>query len=190
MSPEQAGLGGLDIDTRTDVYSLGVMLYELLVGALPLASDELRQAGYDEIQRVIREEEPPKPSTRLTSLSDDSTVRATQRGTDARALARHLRGDLDWIIMRALEKNRKRRYETLAARFAAKEAVLKVIGTGWRDGIKWTDVEVIRQPSGQPTVRLTGEAAKVAERLGLTTWAISLTHTETHAMASAVATGD
>ena len=84
--------------------------------------------------------------------------------------------------------NRKRRNETLAARFAAKEAVLKVIGTGWRDGIQWTDVEVIRQPSGQPTVKLSGEAAKVADKLGLTTWAISLTHTDKHAMASAVAT--
>lgn len=88
------------------------------------------------------------------------------------------------------EANQKRSSETLAARFAAKEAVLKAIGTGWRDGIKWTDVEVVRLPSGQPTVSITGEAGRIAAGLGITRWAISLSHTDTHAMASAVGTGD
>lgn len=87
------------------------------------------------------------------------------------------------------DTNTKRANETLAARFAAKEAVLKAIGTGWRDGIAWTDIEVVRLPSGQPTLSITGEAAKVADGLGLTEWSISLSHTDTHAMASAIGRG-
>jgi holo-[acyl-carrier protein] synthase len=83
-------------------------------------------------------------------------------------------------------KSPKRYYEHLAARFAAKEAVLKVIGTGWRGGIAWTDVEVVREPSGQPQVQLTGETAAIAERLGITRWHLSLSHIETHATASAI----
>jgi holo-[acyl-carrier protein] synthase len=87
------------------------------------------------------------------------------------------------------EASTKRRHEHLAARFAAKEAVLKALGTGWRDGIAWTDIEVVREPSGRPTVKLTGEAANIASRLGVQHWHVSLTHTETQAMASAIATG-
>ena len=85
------------------------------------------------------------------------------------------------------EASAKRRDEHLAARFAAKEAVLKALGTGWRQGIAWTDVEVVREPSGQPTVRLSGEAARVADAMGVTQWMLSLSHTDTHAMASAIA---
>ena len=85
------------------------------------------------------------------------------------------------------ESSSKRRDEHLAARFAAKEAVLKALGTGWRNGIAWTDVEVVRQATGQPTVRLSGEAARVARELGITAWFISLSHTHAHAMASAIA---
>ncbi len=110
MSPEQVELTGLDIDTRTDVYSLGVLLYYLLVGVLPFDSETLREAGFDEIRRKIREDEPPRPSTRLTSLGDTSTHTARIRGTDPSTLGRQLRGDLDWIVMRALEKDRTRRY--------------------------------------------------------------------------------
>jgi holo-[acyl-carrier protein] synthase len=83
----------------------------------------------------------------------------------------------------------RRRIERLAARFAAKEAVLKALGTGWRDGIAWTDVEVVREPSGQPGIRLHGEAAEVARDLGVTGWLLSLTHSDAHAVASAIATG-
>jgi non-specific serine/threonine protein kinase/serine/threonine-protein kinase len=110
MSPEQAELTGLDVDTRSDVYSLGVVLYELLAGAQPFDSKELRTAGFDEMRRRIREEEPQKPSTRVSSLGDASKVAAERRRTDIHGLTRTLRGDLDWIVMKALEKDQTRRY--------------------------------------------------------------------------------
>ncbi|MFH1278489.1 MAG: serine/threonine-protein kinase [Candidatus Eisenbacteria bacterium] len=112
MSPEQADLTELHVDTTSDVYSLGVLLYELLIGALPFESGALRAAGYDEIRRIIREDEPPKPSSRLSALGDRAVDVANGRKTSVSALARRVRGELDWIIMRAMEKDRSRRYQS------------------------------------------------------------------------------
>jgi eukaryotic-like serine/threonine-protein kinase len=113
MSPEQAEMSGLDIDTRTDIYSLGVLLYELLTGRTPFEFRELIQSGLDEIRRRIREVEPPRPSTRLSTLAraDLDTV-ARARGVESLRLRTLLRGDLDWIVMKCLEKDRTRRYDT------------------------------------------------------------------------------
>jgi serine/threonine protein kinase len=117
MSPEQSKFNQLDIDTRSDIYSLGVLLYELLAGSTPFEGKRLHEAAFDEMLRIIREEEPPKPSTRLTA-SDTLASIAANRHIDPARLSKDVRGELDWIVMKALEKDRNRRYET-ASGFAA-----------------------------------------------------------------------
>ncbi len=113
MSPEQAEMSGLDVDTRSDVYSLGVLVYELLAGSTPFKSKELLASGYDRIREIIREEEPPLPSTRLSSLGQDGlSVIAKHRRLAPGALNHQVRGELDWIVMKALHKDRTRRYQS------------------------------------------------------------------------------
>ncbi|MEJ2703772.1 MAG: protein kinase [Sedimentisphaerales bacterium] len=115
MSPEQAELSGLDIDTRTDIYSLGVLLYELLTGTTPFSEEELRKAGYIEMQRVIRDQEPPKPSTKLSSLGETLTDIAKFHSSTPDLLTKEIRGDLDWIVMKTMEKARDRRYDNVSS---------------------------------------------------------------------------
>jgi tetratricopeptide (TPR) repeat protein len=131
MSPEQAQLNNLDVDTRSDIYSLGVLLYELLTGTTPLEKQRFKEAAWDEVRRLIREEEPPRPSARLSTI-DTLPSLAACRQTEPANLTKQVRGELDWIVMKSLEKDRTRRYETAngfamdVQRYLAGEAVLAV----------------------------------------------------------------
>jgi serine/threonine protein kinase len=145
MSPEQAGMSTGDIDTRSDIYSLGVLLYELLTGTTPFTSDRLQSAGFDELRRIIREEEPHRPSTRLSTLNIQlATTVAANRKLDRAKLASSMKRDLDWIVMKALDKDRNRRYATAGSmaedvsRFLMHQPVVACPPSTWYRFTKFT----------------------------------------------------
>ena len=115
MSPEQADMNGVDVDTRSDIYSLGIMLYELLTGTTPCEAERLRNVTFDEMRRIIREEEPSRPSERIRALGNQAAKVSLHRRSDSRRLSQLFERELDWIVMKALEKDRERRYETASA---------------------------------------------------------------------------
>jgi tetratricopeptide (TPR) repeat protein/tRNA A-37 threonylcarbamoyl transferase component Bud32 len=184
MSPEQAELNNLDVDTRSDVYSLGVLLYELLTGTTPLEGGRFKQAAWEEMKRLIREEEPPKPSTRLSTTELLPTIAASRQIEPGR-LPRLIRGDLDWIVMKALEKDRNRRYGSAGAfaedieRFLRNDAIqARPPSTGYR-------LRKFARRNRGAVITIGAVTAALFLGLGLTTWqALRATRAERAALAA------
>ena len=137
-------MGGLDIDTRSDIYSLGVLLYELLTGTTPIDQKRFLRAAFDEVLGIIRKEEFPRPSTRLSSLGDTASSVAVNRGLDVKRLSQVLAGDLDWVVMKALEKDRGRRYDSASAFADDVERVLARRGDRGPAAVEGVPVQEIR----------------------------------------------
>jgi serine/threonine protein kinase/tetratricopeptide (TPR) repeat protein len=186
MSPEQAGTTGLDVDTRTDVYGLGVLLYELLTGTTPLAGKGLNVANYAELQRLIREEEPPRPSHRLLSLGDAATVPAGNRSLDVKRLAQLLAGDLDWVVMKALDKDRNRRYDTPGCFVADIERYLRHEPVLARPPSATYKLKKFAQRNRAAVLTATAVAAALLGGLAVATWeALRATQAEAAALVAA-----
>jgi eukaryotic-like serine/threonine-protein kinase len=186
MSPEQAEMSGLDIDTRSDVYSLGVLLYELLTGTTPLEAKRLREAGYAKIQKLIQEEEAPRPSTRLSSLGDTATIVAGNRGLDVKRLAQLLSGDLDWIVMKALDKDRDRRYPTPGSFAEDIERYLHDEAITARPPSGTYRLKKLIQRNKTAVITTALVALALLAGIGLATWqAVRATHAESEALVAA-----